>query len=273
MFHPQKARVGAKSTPVLAARRAKRALAGMARPAGEFDSSRYFRGPGDLGFYNVGTPAMRALARSIHAAHKGEWSIVEAMAFADALIADRYLEAKAVGIEVVSRYRRDFTPRLLGAWKRWLSGNHAANWATTDAICGVLIGPLLLQHPELGARMRGWARDHNMWVRRASIVGLIQHARRGESLDLVYEIARGLHTDPEDLIQKAVGWALREAGKTNMPRLERYLRVNGAAIPRTTLRYAIERFPAARRNAILSDTRRARTRSSGRAAASVRRSR
>jgi 3-methyladenine DNA glycosylase AlkD len=226
----------------------------MARPSGGFDASRYFRGPGDLAFYNVGTAAMRDLARSICAAHKDAWSIDDAMAFADELIEDRYLEAKSIGIEVVARYRRDFTPRLLAAWKRWLCDNHSANWATTDAICGALVGPLLLQHPELGARLRVWARDRNMWVRRASIVGLIGRARRGESLDLVYEIARRLHPDKEDLIQKAVGWALREAGKADMARLERYLRANGAAIPRTTLRYAIERFPAARRKAILIDT-------------------
>jgi 3-methyladenine DNA glycosylase AlkD len=235
----------------------------MARPGGGFDASRYFRGPADLGFYNVGTAAMRELARSIHAAHKAEWSIDDAMALADVLIEDRHLEAKSVGIEVVARYRRDFSPRLLPAWKRWLAGNHSANWATTDAICGALIGPLVLQHPELGARLRAWAGDRNMWVRRASIVGLIPRARRGESLDLVYEIARRLHRDREDLIQKAVGWALREAGKTDMPRLERYLRANGAVIPRTTVRYAIERFPAAKRQALLAATRGPRTRNQG----------
>jgi 3-methyladenine DNA glycosylase AlkD len=255
MLHPAKARVEAKAAPARVAREAKRALARMAQPAGDFDSSRYFRGPGDLGFYNVGTATMRALARSIHAQHKDTWSIDEAMAFADTLIEDRYLEVKAVGIEVVARYRRDFTPRLLPAWKRWLAGNHSANWATTDAICGALIGPLILAHAELGARLRVWARDRNMWVRRASIVGLIPRARRGESLDLVYEIARRLHGDPEDLIQKAVGWTLREAGKTDMARLERYLRTNGAAIPRTTLRYAIERFPEQKRRALLAATR------------------
>ena len=106
----------------------------MARPAGHFDASRYFRGGHDLGFYNVGTVAMRALARSIHAAHRDEWSIDDAMACADALIVDRHLEVKSVGIELVARYRRDFTPRLLPKWKRWLAGNHSANWATTDAI-------------------------------------------------------------------------------------------------------------------------------------------
>jgi 3-methyladenine DNA glycosylase AlkD len=94
-----------------------------------------------------------------------------------------------------------------------------------------------------------------MWVRRASIVGLIPRARRGESLDLVYGIAKRLHSDREDLIQKAVGWALREAGKTDPARLEHYLRTNGPAIPRTTLRYAIERFPETKRKALLTDTR------------------
>lgn len=240
---------------VTVARAARRALARLARPAGSFDASRYFRGDHHLGFYNVGTAAMRALARSIHARHKDHWSIDDAMAFADALIADRYLESKAVGIEVVARYRAAFTPHLLAVWKGWLAANHSANWATTDAICGALIGPLLLRYPDLPPRMRVWARHRNMWVRRASIVGLIPRARRGESLDLVYAIARHLHADREDLIQKAVGWVLREAGKTDMPRLERYLRTNGAAIPRTTLRYAIERFPGRKRRVLLTATR------------------
>src|SRR5262249_10537850 len=136
-----------------------------------------------------------------------------------------------------------------------LAGNHSANWATTDAICGLLIGPLIVEYPELGGRLRPWARDRNMWVRRASIVGLIPLARRGASLDLVYDIAQRLHPDGEDLIHKAVGWALREAGKPDMPRLERYLRANGPAIPRTTLRYAIERFPPGARAALLKETR------------------
>jgi 3-methyladenine DNA glycosylase AlkD len=112
-----------------------------------------------------------------------------------------------------------------------------------------------VKHPELDTQLRAWARHRNMWVRRASIVGLIPRARRGDSLDLVYDIARQLHADQEDLIQKAVGWALREAGKTDMPRLERHLRANGPSIPRTTVRYAIERFPPARRAALLKETR------------------
>jgi len=198
---------------------------------------------------------MRALARSIHEAHRDEWSIDEAMAFADVLIVDRYLEVKSVGIELVARYRRDFAPRLLAAWKRWLAGNHSANWATTDAVCGALIGPLLLRHPGLAGQMRAWSRDRNLWVRRASIVSLIPLARQGDALDLVYETALRLHADRADLIQKAVGWALREAGKADAARLERHLRAHGPSIPRTTVRYAIERFGDTKRRALLEATR------------------
>ena len=94
-----------------------------------------------------------------------------------------------------------------------------------------------------------------MWVRRASIVALIPLVRKGAALGLAYEIAARLHDDEEDLIQKAVGWTLREAGKADMRRLERYLRQHAPKIPRTTFRYAIERFPKTKRRELLATTR------------------
>ena len=251
MLHPTKSRI-------------KRELARLARVSGEFDACRYFRGPHNIGFYNVGTPAMRALARSIHAANVDEWSIDDAMRLADALMADRYLEVKSIGIEIVARYKRDFSPGLLPRWKRWLAENRSANWATTDGICGCLIGPLLVKHPELAPEMREWSRHRNIWVRRASTVSLIPLARRGLALDIVYDITKALHRDKADLIQQAVGWTLREAGKADSTRLERYLRANGPVIPRTTLRYAIERFPDVKRRSLLKETRHSPTRQIGR---------
>jgi 3-methyladenine DNA glycosylase AlkD len=245
MFHPQK-------TIAAAAAGARRAIRRLARPAGDFDASRYFRGGHRLGFYNTGTGPVRALAREIYASHRDRWNLDDAMAFADRLIPDRYLEVKAVGIEVLARYRNGFAPRLLGRCKRWLEENNSANWATTDSMCGALIGPLLVKYPELIPKMRTWSRHRNMWVRRASIVGLLHPMRRGEALDLVYEIANRLDADPEDLIQKGVGWGLREAGKIDGPRLSRYLRANVAVIPRTTFRYAIERFSPAERRRLLA---------------------
>ena len=226
----------------------------MGRPAGRFDAERYFRGDHGLRFYNVGTARMRALAKTIFMANRDSWTVGDALAFADALVEDRYLETKSVGIEVVARYKAAFTPAMLGRWKRWLARNHSANWATTDAICGSLIGPLLVRYPERSGDLRAWVRHPNMWVRRASVVALIPLVRKGHALDLLYANAKALHSDPHDLIHKAAGWALREAGKTDMPRLERYLRKNGPSIPRTTVRYAIERFDEAKRRDLLSAT-------------------
>jgi 3-methyladenine DNA glycosylase AlkD len=233
-----------------------RALKRMARPSGAFDAARYFRGDHGLRFYNVGTTRMRALARSIYETHRGTWSIDDALRAADTLVRDPYLETKSVGIEIVARYRRSFAPRHLAHWKRWLAANHSANWATTDAICGALIGPLLAAHPSLIAKMPAWARHRNLWVRRASIVSLIVPMRDGLGVEVVYEIAPTLHPDEADLIHKAVGWALREAGKRDSTRLERYLLRYGPSIPRTTVRYAIERFAPAKRRALLAATQR-----------------
>ena len=232
----------------------RRAIASLARPAGDFDSRRYFRGGDALRFFNVGTPKVRALARRIVAEHR-DWTVDDGLVFAATLMPDPVLEVKGLAVEVMARYRAAFRPEFLAVWKGWLAADHAANWATTDAICGSLIGPLLVMHPELAPQMRAWSRHPNLWVRRASAVALLPSIRRGLTLDLAYDIAERLHPDPADLIHKAVGWMLRDAGRIDAVRLERYLRDHGPAIPRTTVRYAIERFPPVARRALLSATR------------------
>ena len=252
MLHPPKARL---TPPLRAAATARRRLAALSRPSGSFDASRYFRGSDHLGFLNVGTEPVRRMAREIARENRDAWGVKGGLAFANALITDRYLEVKGVGIEVLACYRREFTPDLLPVWKRWLSKNHAANWATTDAMCGLLIGPLLVAYPRLIRLMPAWSRDSNMWVRRASAVALIASVRRGDALDTAYEVAGRLHGDQHDLLQKAVGWMLREAGKVDPSRLERHLRANGPGIPRTTVRYAIERFSPAKRRQLLAATK------------------
>lgn len=232
---------------------ARRELESMSRPAGEFDASRYFRGH-DLQFFNVGSPRVRALARRLVTEHP-EWTVDDGMAFAEALMPDAVLEVKGLALEVVARYRRTFRPTHLATWKRWLGDDYAANWATTDAMCGMLIGPLLIRHPELADRLRPWARSRNLWLRRASGVGLLPGIRRRLFIDQGFETALALHPDREDLIHKAVGWLLRELSKVDPARVERHLLTHRGAIPRTTVRYAIERFPLAARTRLLAATK------------------
>src|SRR5262249_6949776 len=104
-------------------------------------------------------------------------------------------------------------------------------------------------------RMRAWARHRNMWVRRASAVSLIGLIRQRAALDVAYDVAYALHSYGEDLIQKAVGWMLREAGKADAARLEAYLRQHGPIIPRTTVRYAVERMAEPKRREVMALTK------------------
>lgn len=229
-------------SPRRVAAAARRLIAARARPVGAFDFSRYFRDTAGLAFYNTGIGAVREVARSLVRANRGAWTADDALAFADLMIADRHLEVKALGIAVLAAYRRSFTPSMLTTWKRWLALDRAANWATTDDICGSLIGPLLVAKPGLVRGVTRWSRHPNLWVRRASAVALIKPIHSGAPLDDAYRVAKALHPDKADLIHKAAGWLLREAGREDPRRLERYLTAHHRAIPRTTFRYAIERF-------------------------------
>lgn len=238
-----------------AAQRLVRALRASGRPHGGFDASRYFRGDERLAFLNVGSQTVRRLARDVATEHRTQWTVDDAVALADALIRDPHLEVKGAGLEVLITFRRQLRPVHLATFKRWLAGDFSANWATTDTLSCGLVAPLLIAYPALIGRLCEWSHHRNMWVRRASAVGLVPLARRGVALDAAYATVTALRADPADLIQKAVGWLLREAGKTDSVRLERYLIENGPAIARTSVRYAIERFDPDARARLLRITR------------------
>lgn len=233
----------------------RRELSAQARPPGAFDPSRYFRPSKPLQFLNVRTPVVRALARRVAREHRQAWTMDDALAFTARLLEDPHLEVKGAGIEALGVRRGELRPSHLSICKRWLAQNRAANWATTDTLCGTVIGPLLLAHPELVGDVVGWVAHRNLWVRRAAAVSLVRLAARGLALDDVYAVATALRPDGHDLIQKAAGWLLREAGRTDRARLERYLRGAGPGLSRTTLRYAIEHFPPAARRVLLAVTR------------------
>lgn len=232
-------------------------LEAHARPLKGFDPDRYFRTTVPTVFLNTGTPFMRGLGKTIARNHRDHWTLDEALALSDVLVRDARFEAKSVGIEVLACFHRHFTPAVLPICKRWLAGNHCANWATTDSLCGYVLGPLLIAYPELIATVASWASHRNLWVRRASAVALIKPTVKagGAALDAAYAVATALRADDHDLIHKAVGWLLREAGRVDADRLVHYLRDGGPAIPRTTLRYAIERFPPALRTDLLHTTK------------------
>jgi 3-methyladenine DNA glycosylase AlkD len=244
------------TAPIAAAEQATlRALrrAGSARRAAGMRA--YFKRDETVAFFGVAAPDLRRIARGIWADHRSSWDVTAATAYCDRLIRRPEFEAKAVGVLVLARWHRAFPSGLVRQVRGWLRDGHGASWAAVDLVAPSLLTPLISRYPALLARVTGWTTARSLWLRRAAAVALVPLARRGRALPETYRVAEALLGDERDLIHKAVGWLLREAGKTHAARLEAFLRRHGPAIPRTTLRYAIERFPPARRRRLLRETR------------------
>jgi 3-methyladenine DNA glycosylase AlkD len=244
----------ASTSPEAAAKKALLDLKRAGSRARAKGAARYFQAYERLAFFGVDSPTVRRMASQIRTGAGRDWTLEQARRFADILVARPELEAKMLGIVLLGRFRRDFGPVLLTDARRWLERS-CLDWASTDGLCGDVVSPLLMAQPRLRLILRKWRRSPHLYVRRASAVGLIGLARRGHDLDEVYAAARALASDDHHLIQKAVGWMLREAGKADPPRLERFLRAHGRRLGRTSVRYAIERFPARRRRELLSATK------------------
>jgi len=227
-------------------------LAAQADPVRAESSQRFFKTPVPL--YGVTTPVIRKYARQLERSVSKYWSTAEAVRFCDRLMSCPHLEAKAVGLLVLQGFADGYRPSLLPKVKTWLAW-HSGNWGTVDLLAAGILGELLARHQILIPKVEAWTSSPLLWVRRGAVVAFVPHVRRGRYLAPAYRIARRLLTDEEDLVHKAVGWLLREAGKTDRERLERFLLKYGPAVPRTTLRYAIERFPASERQRLLLATR------------------
>jgi 3-methyladenine DNA glycosylase AlkD len=240
-------------SPESAAAKILKSLEAMANPERARQVQRYFRET--VRSYGVPSPAMRALAKEIQDATKGEWTIAEAAALCGRLLPRPELEAKGVASLLLLRHHREFTPPLFATIHGWLAKDYLSNWASVDLLCPPALGILLGRYPELLRRIETWAAHPNRWVRRASLVAFLKLAKRAEYADAAYAMAARHFSSRDDLVQKAAGWLLRETGKRDMARLEIFLMERGSELPRTTLRYAIERFPEGKRRRLLLKTR------------------
>ena len=209
---------------------------------------RFFKtGPGEYGegdeFWGLKVPQVRAvLARfpCVSLARAGELlesPIHEARFFAVAALARSYAKGTVRERAQVFEFYLARTGRV-------------NNWDLVDASAPGIVGRHL--PPGRGRRVLGrLAKSGNLWERRIAMVATLEHIRRG-SLGNTFWLAERLLADPEDLMHKATGWMLREAGKRDESALENFLARHAGRMPRTMLRYAIERLAPGRRKAWLS---------------------
>ncbi len=126
--------------------------------------------------------------------------------------------------------------------ERWVS-LYVSNWASCDTLCNHTVGGFIDMYPEYLGELKRWAKSSNRWVKRASAVSLIIPARNGRYLEDIFEIADILLLDGDDLVQKGYGWMLKAASQAHQNEVFEYVVRNKGVMPRTALRYAIEKMP------------------------------
>ena len=207
---------------------------------------RFFRtGPGQYGegdlFLGITVPQIRELEREFRSL-----SIAELKQ----LLASKWHEARLLALVIMVRQYERGDAKLRDAIFDVYTRNtkRINNWDLVDASAAQIVGA----HLSRGGRslLTRFARSKLLWERRIAIIATQHFIRKGDLRD-TFRIARLLLRDEHDLIHKAAGWMLREAGKRDRDALVAFLEKHAAEMPRTMLRYAIERFPEEKRRMYL----------------------
>ena len=174
-------------------------------------------------------------------------------ALCEEMLRSGMVEEALVAADWAYRVRDEYEPGDFSVFDGWLR-RLVDNWAECDALCNHAVGAFVDKYPDHVERLKEWARSDNRWVRRAAAVTLVLPARAGKFLKDVLEIADILLEDKDDLVQKGYGWMLREASREHQDEVLAYVLGHKKVMPRTALRYAIEKMPAdLRRRAMARD--------------------
>lgn len=222
------------------------ALAALADPDVAAHSARYFQaGPGGYGegdrFLGIRVPDLRALARAQRA--------LPLEAVLEHLRSPWHEERLVALLILVEQHRRGSAEARERIHRSYLEHAHFVNgWDLVDTSAEHLVGPHVdPAEPTLLDRLAG---SDSVWERRIAMMATFHWTRKGV-VEPALRIADRLKGDPHDLIQKAVGWMVREVGKRDPQRFDAFLAERYRRMPRTMLRYAIERLPEVRRQAYL----------------------
>jgi 3-methyladenine DNA glycosylase AlkD len=155
--------------------------------------------------------------------------------------ASGYVEESFVACDWSWRVRKDFEPADFAVFETWV-GKYINNWASCDTFCNHTVGAFIEMFPQFLAGLKKWAVSKNRWMRRAAAVSLIIPAKNGKFLKDIFDIADLLLEDQDDMVQKGYGWLLKSASHAHQDKVFGYVMKNKAVMPRTALRYAVEKM-------------------------------
>jgi 3-methyladenine DNA glycosylase AlkD len=166
----------------------------------------------------------------------------EIFRFCEELWKSGYMEESFIACNWSYNVKNQYEPSDFKVFEEWVN-RYVTNWAACDTLCNHSVGTLVKMYPPLLSGLKKWAGSKNRWVKRASAVSLIVPARKGLFLKDIFEIADILHSDPDDMVQKGYGWMLKAASQAHQKEVFEYVIKRKATMPRTSLRYAIEKMP------------------------------
>lgn len=152
------------------------------------------------------------------------------------------MEESFIACEWAYSIRSRYSPDDFAVFERWVN-EYISNWASCDTLCNHTIGAFLERYPGFANKLKEWSISQNRWARRASAVSFILPARKGLFKENIFEIASILLLDSDDLVQKGYGWMLKSLAETYEDEVYQYILDRKSVIPRTALRYAIEKMP------------------------------
>lgn len=168
-------------------------------------------------------------------------NIDDILKICNSLLKTKIYEHKVVAFHWSYKCKNQFEPKHFTMFEGWLK-TYVDDWSDCDDLCTHSFGFFLYTFPEFIPRVKRWRVSKNRWLRRASAVVLIYSAKRGRHLSEILETASTLLKDDDDLIQKGYGWMLKETSKSFEKEVFEYVMENKAEMPRTALRYAIEKM-------------------------------
>lgn len=160
----------------------------------------------------------------------------------EALFKSDMYEEFMIAANWIQKRDREFISGDIVLYENWIN-KYVNNWAKCDVFCNHSVGSLIDRYPKLIKYLKKWSKSKNLWMRRASAVSLIIPAKNGLFLDDVFEICDILLEDQEDMVQKGYGWLLKVASEKNLEPIFNYVMIHKDKMPRTSLRYAIEKMP------------------------------
>lgn len=208
----------------------------------------YFKEP--VKIYGVKTAVVTRIAR-IYFLKIRHLDRQDIFSLCEQLLKTDYCEDAFIAFDWSYKLHDKYQPEDIAIFENWLN-NYVNNWAKCDTLCNHTIGSFIEKYPEYIGKLKQWAKSENRWVKRAAAVTLIIPARRGKFLDDVFEIANIMLTDKDDLVQKGYGWMLKEASRVHQQEVLDYVIRHKKEMPRTALRYAIEKMPQQLRQQAMS---------------------